>query len=245
MILATIMSLATATTVMGPADTMGFPVVSAHRGGKTLYPENTLTAFKAIRDKHPEQPLEFDVRALADGTLVIAHDATVNRTAAGGVTGNVEDMTKAQWGSLRIVNPAGGSVPATTLDEVVTEFGGTDSVLLAELKDPAGADKFIETLWPHRHQTVVASSNTGVVSRLVRSGFKTMQLSSTPITVVDGVDALGIRHDAITPAVVDDTHRQGATVWAWTVNDQPRIDELIGMGVDAIITDDPGLVIPS
>lgn len=245
LILATIMSLATATPVMGPADIMGFPVVSAHRGGMTLYQENTLTAFKAIRDKYPEQPIEFDVRALADGTLVIVHDATVNRTAAGGVTGNVKDMTRAQWGSLRIVDPTGGSVPATTLDEVIAEFGGSDTVLVPELKDNDAANKFIEKLWPLRGQIVVQSSNTTIVSRLVRSGFRTLQLSSTPITPVKGVCAVGMRHDAITQSVVDDAHTQGITVWAWTVNDQPRINTLIGMGVDAIITNDPRLVIPS
>lgn len=244
-LLASVLSLATATPVMGPADTMGFPVVSAHRGGMTLYPENTLTAFKAIRDKYPEQPVEFDVRALSDGTLVVVHDATVDRTAANGVTGTVNQMAKAQWGSLRIVNPAGGSVPATTLDEVIAEFGGTDTVLVPELKDNDAADKFIEKLWPLRGQIIVQSSNTTIVSRLVRSGFRTLQLSSTPITPVKGVYAVGMRHDAITQTVVDDAHTQGITVWAWTVNDQPRINALIGMGVDAIITNDPRLVIPS
>lgn len=245
MILTNILSLATITPAMGPADTMGFPVVSAHRGGMTLYPENTLTAFKAVRDNHPEQPIEFDVRALSDGTLVIVHDATVDRTAAGGATGNVKDMTRAQWGSLRIVDPTGGAAPATTLDEVIAEFGGTDTVLVPELKDNDAADKFIEKLWPYRGQIVVQSSSTAIVSRLVRSGFKTLQLSSTPITPVKGVYAVGMRHDAITQTVVDDAHTQGITVWAWTVNDQPRINTLTGMGVDAIITNDPRLVIPS
>lgn len=245
LILATILSLATPPPDVGPGSQLDYPALSAHRGGMTVYPENTLTAFKAIRDKYPEQPIEFDVRALADGTLVIVHDATVDRTAAGGVTGNVKDMTRAQWGSLRVADPTGGSAPATTLDEVIAEFGGTDTVLVPELKDNDAANKFIEKLWPLRGQIIVQSSNTTIVSRLVRSGFRTLQLSSEPITPVKGVYAVGYNHTAITPAVVDDTHTQGATVWAWTVNTQPRINELIDMGVDGIITNDPRLVIPS
>lgn len=244
-LLGTILSVASPAIEGNTITDTTYPALAAHRGGMTVYPENTLTAFKAVRDNHPEQPIEFDVRALSDGTLVVVHDATVDRTAANGVTGTVNQMAKAQWGSLRIVDPAGGSVPATTLDQVLAEFGGTDALMVPELKDATAADKFIEKLWPHRGQIVVQSSSTAIVSRLVRSGFKTLQLSSTPITPVKGVYAVGMRHDAITQAVVDDAHTQGVTVWAWTVNDQPRINTLIGMGVDAIITNDPRLVIPS
>lgn len=243
MILTNILSLATITPAMGPADTMGFPVVSAHRGGMTLYPENTLTAFKAIRDKYPEQPIEFDVRGLKDGTAVIHHDATIDRTAT--TTGTLADLTKTQWANVRINNPSGRSVPATTLDEVLAEFGGTNSVLVPELKDSTIADTFIEKLWPYREQVVAQAFGTADAARLAKSGFKTLQLLKAPGPIVDGVYAVGINHTTITQGFIDDAHNQGATVWAWTVNDQPRINTLIGMGVDAIITNDPRLVIPS
>ena len=206
-----------------------------------MYPENTLTAFQKVRDNHPGQAVEFDVRALADGTLVVIHDATVNRTAANGATGAVKGMTRKQWGSLRIVNPTGGSVPATTLNEVLDEFGGTGTVLVPELKDNTVVDQFIEALWPYRDQVIPQSFDAGVVSRLVRSGFHALQLASTPTALVGGVYALGIAHTAITPEVVDGAHRAGVTVWAWTVNDQNRIDELMNMEVDAVMTNNPNL----
>lgn len=239
MILTNILSLATITPVMGPADTMGFPVVSAHRGGMTLYPENTLTAFKQVRDNHPGQPIEFDVRGLKDGTAVIHHDTTIDRTAT--TTGKLADLTKTQWANVRINNPAGGTVPATTLDEVLEEFGGTNSVLVPELKDSRIADTFIEKLWPYREQVIAQAFGTADAARLVKSGFKTLQLLKAPGPIVSGVYAVGINHTTITQDFIDDAHNQGATVWAWTVNTQARIDELVGMGVDAIITNDPRL----
>lgn len=240
-ILASVFTVATKGQRSGPVEALSYPTMAAHRGGLDLYPENTLTAFRQVRDNHAGQAVEFDVRALADGTLVVIHDATVNRTAANGATGAVKGMTRKQWGSLRIADPTGGSVPATTLNEVLDEFGGTGTVLIPELKDNTAVDQFIEALWPHRDQIIPQSFDAGVVSRLVRSGFHTLQLASTPTTLVDGVYALGIAHTAITPEVVDAAHREGATVWAWTVNNQNRIDELMGMQVDAVMTNDPRL----
>lgn len=241
MILTNILSLATITPVEGPADTITYPVVSAHRGGMTLYPENTLTAFKQVRDNHAGQPIEFDVRGLKDGTLVINHDATIDRTST--AVGKLADLTKTQWSKVRINNPQGGTVTATTLDEVLAEFGGTDMLMVPELKDGTVTDKFIETLWPYRDQVIVQSFNSAIVSRLVRTGFKTLQLANSPTSLVPGVYAVGYSHSNITQKAVDDAHRAGVTVWAWTVNDQNRIDDLMNMEVDAVMTNNPNLTV--
>lgn len=243
MILASVLNIATPPPATGPADTITYPVVSAHRGGMSLYPENTLAAFKTVRDNHAGQPIEFDVRGLKDGTLVINHDATIDRTST--AAGKLADLTKTQWSKVRIKNPQGGTAQATTLDEVLAEFGGTDVVMVPELKDETVTDKFIEALWPYRDQVVVQSFNTTIVSRLARTGFKTLQLANSPTALVPGVYAVGYSHSNITRSAVDDAHRQGVTVWAWTVNTQTRIDELMGVEVDAVMTNDPRLVIPS
>ena len=239
LILASVLNVATPPPAKGPADTITYPVVSAHRGGMTIYPENTLTAFKKVRDNHAGQPIEFDVRGLKDGTLVINHDATVDRTST--TTGKLSDLTKTQWSKVRINNPQGGTVPTTTLDEVLDEFGGTDMVMVPELKDGTVTDKFIETLWPYRDQVIVQSFNSAIVSRLVRTGFKTLQLANSPTSLATGVYAVGYSHSNITQKAVDDAHRAGVTVWAWTVNDQARINTLTNMGVDAVMTNDPRL----
>lgn len=238
-ILASVLNIATPPPATGPADTISYPVVSAHRGGMSLYPENTLAAFKTVRDNHAGQPIEFDVRGLKDGTLVINHDATVDRTSS--TTGKLSDLTRSQWSKVRINNPQGGTVPATTLDEVLAEFGNTDMLMVPELKDAAVIDKFIETLWPYRDQVIVQSFNTTIVSRLVRTGFKTLQLANSPTSLVPGVYAVGYSHSNITQKAVDDAHKAGVTVWAWTVNDQARINTLTNMGVDAVMTNDPRL----
>ena len=53
-----------------------------HRGSARLWPENTLRAFRgAVAAGAPA--LEMDLRATADGEVVVCHDATLDRTTDG------------------------------------------------------------------------------------------------------------------------------------------------------------------
>jgi glycerophosphoryl diester phosphodiesterase len=51
----------------------------AHRGDHTRAPENSLAAFAAALARPECDGLELDVRASADGTAVVLHDATLQR----------------------------------------------------------------------------------------------------------------------------------------------------------------------
>ena len=56
-------------------------LVSAHRGGANLNPENTRMAFDyVIKDTPYTDVVEIDVRLTKDNELVIIHDASINRT---------------------------------------------------------------------------------------------------------------------------------------------------------------------
>lgn len=166
-LLVSVFSVATRTEEPSPLDGMGN--MAAHRGGAGIYPENTLTAFKAIQADMPGVVLEMDVMGLKDGTLVISHDKTVNRVSDS--TGNVKDMTRAQWSALMINHPQGGpSAPASTLKQVLDVYAGTPIPMFIELKDYSVADAFIEALFPYRNQIVVAAFNATVAERLLKSG---------------------------------------------------------------------------
>lgn len=73
------------------------PLLIAHRGGKGLRPENTLSAF-ALAQESGADLLELDVHLTADGQLVVIHDDTVDRTTDG--SGSVRDMTLEQIRAL-------------------------------------------------------------------------------------------------------------------------------------------------
>ncbi len=71
--------------------------VAAHRGWRSAYPENTMSAFKAALDLGVDQ-IETDIRITRDGELVLIHDATVDRTTNG--TGKVCDKLFAELRAL-------------------------------------------------------------------------------------------------------------------------------------------------
>ena len=55
--------------------------------------------------------------------------------------------------------------------------------------------------------------------------------------------AFGLSYKIITSKFVKKSHKEGISVFAWTVNEEKMSDELIKIGVDAIITDYPNKLI--
>jgi glycerophosphoryl diester phosphodiesterase len=74
-------------------DERGRPLVIAHRGGAGLWPENTLYAFEHAAALGVDV-IETDVRATADGELVVIHDEALGRTTDG--AGSVRQLTLAE-----------------------------------------------------------------------------------------------------------------------------------------------------
>jgi glycerophosphoryl diester phosphodiesterase len=72
-----------------PSDLPAFGI-AAHRGASASRPENTISAFREAARLGAHQ-IELDIRATADGQLVVIHDATVDRTTSG--RGLVSELT--------------------------------------------------------------------------------------------------------------------------------------------------------
>jgi len=62
----------------------------AHRGASGTFPENTLSAFRAAIDAGVDM-CELDVQLSRDGSVVVIHDETVERTTDG--KGEVAELT--------------------------------------------------------------------------------------------------------------------------------------------------------
>lgn len=71
--------------------------IGAHRGGATTRPENTLAAFREAA-RLGAHMVELDVRASADGEVLVLHDARVDRTTTG--RGRLSQLTSAAARSL-------------------------------------------------------------------------------------------------------------------------------------------------
>jgi glycerophosphoryl diester phosphodiesterase len=56
-------------------------------------------------------------------------------------------------------------------------------------------------------------------------------------------NVLSLHHALCSRAAVAASHRLGAPVLAWTVNDPETVRRLARIGVDAIVSDDPGMAL--
>ena len=123
------------------------PLISAHRGGNTLAPENTLDAYEAALALGVDF-VEVDVRETKDHRFVANHDDTVERTTDG--TGAVADKTLAELEALNAADYApwkGGPFDHThiaTLDEILA------------LAKSAGAGLELDIKIGNRHAEIAA-----------------------------------------------------------------------------------------
>ncbi len=65
-----------------------FPRIFAHRGASSLAPENTIAAFAKAMEVGARW-FEFDVDITGDGSLIVIHDDTLDRTRGPLVLGHV------------------------------------------------------------------------------------------------------------------------------------------------------------
>jgi glycerophosphoryl diester phosphodiesterase len=152
-----------------------WPVNFAHRGGAKIVPENTLEGFReGIRVG--AGVLELDVHAIADGSVVVIHDETVERTTEG--SGPVREMTLAEVKRLdagyRFTTDDGKTYPyrgkgvqVPTLEEVYQQF--PDVPINVEIKGKrAGIEKavwgIIEGAGAEK-RTLVVSEDSGTTRR--------------------------------------------------------------------------------
>ena len=109
--------------------------VVAHRGANAYAPENTLASFRLAAEQGADA-IEFDVRATADGHLVVIHDASLERTTdRDGEIGSLTlaEIRRADAGGWRGPAFRGERVP--TLEEVLDVARGRLLVDI-ELKVP-------------------------------------------------------------------------------------------------------------
>jgi glycerophosphoryl diester phosphodiesterase len=220
-------------------------IITSHRGAGSLEPENTLRAMQRAIALGVDQ-IETDAQLTRDGYLVLMHDPTVDRTTNG--TGKVAELTFAE---IRQLN-AGHGERIPTLQEALA-LTRSKVVLQIELKGPGTALPVVQAveaadavaqviLTSFKHQWLVEAQaqnpklHTGALwGRLPTDTVQqTQQL---------GLHALHIWHEFIDQQLVKDAHERGLLVRAWNTDKEDDMRRLIGLGVDAIGSDRPDLLL--
>jgi glycerophosphoryl diester phosphodiesterase len=68
-----------------------------------------------------------------------------------------------------------------------------------------------------------------------------MQLRLLPLLAGAHAGVLSLHHTLVSRSLVAAVHARGATVLAWTVNEPRDVSRVAAIGVDAIVSDDPGM----
>lgn len=93
------------------------PKIWAHRGCCTLYPENTLEAFRAAAELDGITGIQLDIQLTSDGEMVVFHDENLRRVTH--IDRNVRGCTLAEIKNIAIPANDGKYCSIPTLEEVL------------------------------------------------------------------------------------------------------------------------------
>jgi glycerophosphoryl diester phosphodiesterase len=242
------------------------PVV-AHRGDSAHAPENTLEGLLQGAALGVDA-LEFDVRLTRDGHAVVIHDATVDRTTNG--EGPVAGLTLEQVQNLdagfRFTPDGGRSFPwrgrgvtIPALDNVLDAFPSMP--IIVEIKASAASLETRRLLERHgaTRRCVVGSFSDETVAPFRGSGIAFFAVRGEVVRLYARALVPGgpthLPYDAlcIPPAfrglplpilrMARMAHRCGVPTHLWTVDDPARARRYWDGGVNAIISNDPAVIL--
>ncbi|MGV9879986.1 glycerophosphodiester phosphodiesterase [Streptomyces sp. NPDC003006] len=228
-------------------------VYTAHRGGALEVPENSMAGLLAAYERGTAQVIDFDTRILRDGTLVVMHDRTLDRTTY--AAGPVRLLDRHEW--HRVLLRPDTSVPGRwrperppTVEEVLDRFGGR-IMLILEAKDPSSVTKLAEMIRVRRlTRSVFVNSNRpdiarrahelGMLTQLWRS--KAQMRTDRPERWAAYVDVLDVDYKARDSDLLRAVNSGVPRVWAHTVTTPRQRDRVLRLGCNGVITDAPGLL---
>jgi glycerophosphoryl diester phosphodiesterase len=249
----------------------GRPLVIGHRGAAALAPENTLRSFRAALEAGVDL-IEFDVLGLEDGDLVLAHSNDLAEVSHGAAHGNVRpyalDALRRVAPELPTLDDAlaffadeaeGVGVhldlktpgTETRVAEALHRFGVVDRTLVSSFH--AGSIRRLGKAEPRvRLGVSFPRDRLGLVGRrasgpLVRVGLRglrsVMPALARGLLARSGATVLTLHHALVTTAVVRRARARGIAVVAWTIDDPRDLVRVEDAGVDAVVVNDPGIVV--
>jgi len=240
------------------------PMVIAHRGGALESTENTIGAFQRAV-KIGADGIETDIRLTRDGIVVVYHDDYFGRVE--GLperqrTRLISDLTYSEVSAQTLI-PVGddnGTRRVPTLPELLNNV---KSVLLnIELKRCARFDdlvnKTIGTLrgFPELDRVVLEIPDLETAQKVRSAIGPRLKLhinpgydSSVPFTQsLERVlkfkpHSVSVSFRKLSREIVELAHAAGVEVWVWTVNSPDIAQAMALLGVDAIKTDKPTMLL--
>jgi Glycerophosphoryl diester phosphodiesterase family len=131
-----------------------------------------------------------------------------------------------------------------SVERALAAAGETRLVLEAKCFPPVTLSprSFALALRPYLDRVAVSSFDERVLDEVGRfRSVETTLLFTRPLRVATAARTIGPRQELVNRELLDAAHALGLRVVPWTVNDVRRIAELIDLGVDGLVTDEPAL----
>ena len=242
----------------------------AHRGGAELRPENTLIAFELASELEMDA-IELDVNITKDNQIVVIHDYTIDRTTNGTgkvkdfTLNQLKEFDAAYWFSQdggETFPYRGKGVTIPTLEEVFNNFshmrinidikqnrpGIVDLILTSvkeyNLSEQVNIFSFYGSVIKQVRRTYPDISNAFTIAETLNFLSFVQQGRILEFDAAGDVFQLPLSRNEVFPVAsefVEAAHSLNLMVHAWIVDDKEIMEELVGLGVDGIITDRPDL----
>lgn len=247
------------------------PRVFGHRGACGQAPENTLPSF-SLAAALGAGYLELDVHGTSDGTIVVLHDPLLDRTTNGSGPVNELRWSEVERLDAGYRFSADGSsfpyrgngVRIPTLESVLRAFPDQRFNIEIKQEEPAIVDDAVALL--HKvgcaDRTLLAAEHGSIMNEIRRAvgdsivtGYSTddvlgffehfeagtlAQYEPPGVALQVPTEAFG--NPIVTAESVRAAHESGLEVHVWTINERSEVDRLLDLGVDAVMSDFPGLV---
>lgn len=229
----------------------------AHRGMSALAPENTLAAFALCR-QYGIKWIECDVDILADGTVVVSHDDTLDRcTDRSGslyelVTADLAAIDAGSWFHDDFIGE-----PLPTFEQLIALVNQHELNINVEIKSCTAGWEMTDKLIGN---VIAALEQLDTGRELIVSSFNHLALAEfkrrRPQTVVACLfESTGLGDDwesilqvceaeyihpqdnNLTQTMVTRFKAAGYKINVYTVNDLARANQLFNWGVDGVFTD--------
>ena len=235
-----------------------FPEVIAHRGFKTIAPENTIVAFsKAI--ELDVDGIELDVHLSKDKRIVVIHDETLQRTTNGSgyvKDFNYNDFKKLDAGSWFSAEYKREKIPM--LEEVFELLKDSKKILNIELKNSIVEYEDIERMvidmivkYTFQEHTIISSFNHYSLRKVkaikpeIRTAILCNNITFELLEYMKKYKANDIHINvlALNKELLNCCKANGIKLRCFTVNAKSDMKKLVQIGVDGIITDYPDVLL--
>ena len=227
------------------------PLVFAHRGGAALAPENTLAAFDNGLALGADG-IELDVRMSRDGTVMVHHDPTLDRTTAlGGAIARRDAEELRRAGVPTLAEVLARYRDARVIVELKVNHPELARAAVKEIRAADAAERICVGSFGRGVLKAVRALEPAIATSAARAEVRLALYRSWcrwPVsnTRYDGyqVPEIAGRTRVVSPRFVADARRAGLAVQVWTVDTEADARRLLAWGVDALITDRPDIIVP-